>query len=160
MKNRFLGPMWVSSVSGCHQHCAHRWERLLRGPNPMDRGTSVWYHGTLTRPHTRYQVSWLISLCKLWNGLEESADGGSVWKPLKGPVQEWPLAVCDARTVDTKQDLIKLDSIFPQGFNQGHIVFHSLNHRWSYLSHQKTSELWVFNSADTQGCPPGRFFTL
>ena len=37
----------------------------------------------------------------------------SVWKPLKGPVQDWPLAMCDPRSIKPETDLEPCDLVYP-----------------------------------------------
>ena len=74
----------------------------------------------------------------------------SVWKPLKGPLYDWPLAVCDAATVED-QDLETHDQVLPQVVRENYMVRHNAKHRWYYLSGQTTSELLVFRQADSDG---------
>lgn len=35
----------------------------------------------------------------------------SVWRPLTGPTDDWPLALCDYTTIDTQEDIRLNDSI-------------------------------------------------
>ncbi|KAK1749797.1 hypothetical protein QBC47DRAFT_395344 [Echria macrotheca] len=77
----------------------------------------------------------------------------NVWKPLKGPVREWPLAVCDASSVDPS-DLRKHDTVFdPSTARENLMVHFNANQRWHYLSEQLPSELWVFRQWDSSGKP-------
>ncbi|KAL9104085.1 MAG: hypothetical protein Q9163_000937 [Psora crenata] len=78
----------------------------------------------------------------------------NVWKPLKGPVRDWPLAVCDASTLNREEDLRPIDSVFAHGYIEGYTVHHNPKQRWCYLSDQQPSELWVFNTADTGSRAP------
>lgn len=83
----------------------------------------------------------------------------NVWKPLRGPLHDWPLAFCDARTVD-KQDLEQHDHIFPHSPNapssprnivrENHIVYHNQSQKWYYLSGQLPSELLLFRQVDSE----------
>ncbi|KAK0610590.1 hypothetical protein B0T17DRAFT_628957 [Bombardia bombarda] len=37
----------------------------------------------------------------------------NIWRPLKGPVRDYPLAICDARSINEDDDMQKADLIFP-----------------------------------------------
>ncbi|KAK0727160.1 hypothetical protein B0T26DRAFT_119283 [Lasiosphaeria miniovina] len=77
----------------------------------------------------------------------------NVWKPLKGPVREWPLALCDASSVDSS-DLREHDTVFdPSTARENLMVHFNANQRWYYLSEQLPSELWVFRQCDSSGKP-------
>ncbi|CAG9952075.1 unnamed protein product [Clonostachys rosea f. rosea IK726] len=73
----------------------------------------------------------------------------NVWKPLRGPLKDWPLACCDASTADLETDFHKMDSVFADGFIEGYIMGYSANQKWCYLSDQSPNELLVFNIADS-----------
>ncbi|KAK1765944.1 hypothetical protein QBC33DRAFT_620855 [Phialemonium atrogriseum] len=75
----------------------------------------------------------------------------NVWKPLKGPVREWPLALCDASSVDPS-DLRAHDTVFDPTTSRENLMVHfNANQRWYYLSEQLPSELWVFRQCDSAG---------
>ena len=63
---------------------------------------------------------------------------------------DWPLAVCDAGSVDPETDLITCDVVAREGYGENHQVFHSPHLRWYYLSKQLASEIIVFRQADTR----------
>ncbi|PQE09906.1 hypothetical protein CJF31_00003809 [Rutstroemia sp. NJR-2017a BVV2] len=76
----------------------------------------------------------------------------SVWKPLKGPVHDWPLALCDASTVDTTQDLTAMDFVMKEDAAVENIqVYHNEAHEWYYLSDQSIRELLVFRQGGSNG---------
>jgi hypothetical protein len=92
-----------------------------------------------------------------WHGLiAKLSDPTSVWKPLNGPIRDWPLAVCDATTVNWKADLEPTDIVSPQTQEENYQVYHRPQHRWFYLSDQTNSELLLFNQFDSQ-TGPGAF---
>lgn len=43
----------------------------------------------------------------------------SIWKPLKGPLNDWPLTFCDLQTVDFDQDMTATDDLYIEGANEG-----------------------------------------
>lgn len=86
----------------------------------------------------------------------------SIWRPLFGPVRDWPLAMLDARSVNADQDLIAADVIYPHCVGESFNVFHNSCHRWFYLSDQMPEEVHVFKSFDSssgvaQACPHASF---
>ena len=81
----------------------------------------------------------------------------SVWKPLKGPLNDWPLTFCDASTVHEEMDLEAADLLYPDLATENFQVYHRPAHRWYYLSNQTPSELIVFKQADSfSGTSPGK----
>ncbi|KAL8811536.1 MAG: hypothetical protein Q9200_001728 [Gallowayella weberi] len=77
----------------------------------------------------------------------------NVWKPLRGPLRDWPLALCDAASVQTDQ-LVAADAVFKSKVTENLQVHYDAGHRWYYLEDQKPSELLVFRQADSH--PAGR----
>jgi hypothetical protein len=74
----------------------------------------------------------------------------SVWKPLRGPIHDWPLAICDAESVD-KGDLIPADVVSLEQAIENMVVHYNPNQQWYYLSKQEPSELLIFRQADSEG---------
>nr|POE75759.1 hypothetical protein CFP56_67778 [Quercus suber] len=72
----------------------------------------------------------------------------SIWKPLRGPVKDWPLAVCDAASLD-QSDVQECDVVFGTQVIENYLVQHNPQQRWYYLSDQTPSEAWVFMQSDT-----------
>jgi hypothetical protein len=74
----------------------------------------------------------------------------NVWRPIKGPVLDTPLAVCDARTI-AEEDLLPTE----QGVKHEVYLFNfSLSHRWYYFSAMSTSEVLLLKCFDSRfdGC--------
>lgn len=73
----------------------------------------------------------------------------SIWKPLKGPVRDRPLAFCDAKTVDSANDLVTSDVVYDDHSEENYQVHYNPKQRWLYLSDQQPSEMLVFRCADS-----------
>jgi hypothetical protein len=74
----------------------------------------------------------------------------NVWRPIRGPVLESPLALCDARSF-TDDDLIASDLIYPHVRGETSSVEFKPQHRWYYFSRQQPDEailIRVHDSAD------------
>ncbi|KAI4233711.1 MAG: hypothetical protein LQ349_004235 [Xanthoria aureola] len=73
----------------------------------------------------------------------------SIWKPLRGPVRDWPLALCDARTIDPARDLVTGDVVYQDHAEENYQVCYNPRQRWLYLSDQMPHEMLVFRTADS-----------
>ena len=74
----------------------------------------------------------------------------SVWKPLFGPLQDWPLGLCDYLSIDPQRDLVPSDNIYTHLVTETYNVYHNNRHRWYFLGDMKPDELLVFKSFDTK----------
>jgi hypothetical protein len=75
----------------------------------------------------------------------------SVWRPLKGPSDDWPLAVCDYTSIDKENDIILLDAIRRDRVDEICGLHYNESHRWHYLKNQGVNDLLVFRNADSEG---------
>ena len=73
----------------------------------------------------------------------------SCWKPLHGPLEDWPLALCDASTLDTDLDLQPADMVMRAGYTESCRVYHNPNQKWYYLNKQLDSEVLLFRQYDS-----------
>src|SRR3954451_3539196 len=53
----------------------------------------------------------------------------NVWRPIRGPVQEFPLAVADARSV-READLIATDLVYPDRMGEIYYAGYNPEHKW------------------------------
>ncbi|KAF2160588.1 hypothetical protein M409DRAFT_70334 [Zasmidium cellare ATCC 36951] len=74
----------------------------------------------------------------------------SIWKPLRGPLQDWPLAICDARSVDATSDMIEATILYPDRMNHNFQVHFNARHRWFFLGGQCDDELLIFRQYDSR----------
>ncbi|KAL8747048.1 MAG: hypothetical protein Q9190_001013 [Brigantiaea leucoxantha] len=81
----------------------------------------------------------------------------SIWRPLFGPVRDWPLAMLDFQSVDVDRDLIAADVIYPHYVGESFNVFHNPKHRWYFVPDQMPHEVLIFKSFDSlQGVSMGK----
>jgi hypothetical protein len=73
----------------------------------------------------------------------------NVWRPIRGPVQNSPLAVCDARTVDP-QDLVVSDLVYRDRVGHTYAVAYSPGHRWFYFPEMRVDEALLIKSFDSE----------
>lgn len=83
----------------------------------------------------------------------------SLWKPIKGPLNDWPLGLCDTRSVDFHRDTIASDVVFDGFVTENLQIMHSPEFKWYYLPDHNTWEALIFKSADSEegkGSAPGK----
>lgn len=73
----------------------------------------------------------------------------NVWRSIRGPVLDTPLAVCDARSVMAR-DLVSAEVRYPRRTGEIYLATHSPSHRWSYFSAMDRHEALVFKQYDSQ----------
>jgi hypothetical protein len=72
----------------------------------------------------------------------------NVWRPLRGPVLDSPLALCDARTF-TDGDLIASDLVYAHVRGETSRVEYKSTHRWHYFSEMQTDEALLIRIHDS-----------
>lgn len=72
----------------------------------------------------------------------------SVWKPLCGPLRDWPLALCDLRSLKPDQ-FVQLDEVHAQQSLESQQVLYNPAQNWFYLSNQREDEVLIFKSVDS-----------
>jgi len=80
----------------------------------------------------------------------------NIWRSLGGPVQDTPLALCDARTVSSR-DLVPTEIRYQERTGEISMFAHSPRHQWSYYSHMDRHEALVFKQYDSQSSGVARF---
>jgi hypothetical protein len=71
-----------------------------------------------------------------------------VWRPIRHPVETFPLAICDARSVAEK-DLVISERRYPNRVGQTYAVAYSPNHRWYWFPRMRRDEAIVFKVYDS-----------
>ncbi len=72
----------------------------------------------------------------------------NVWRPIRGPVQDSPLALCDARSF-TDADLIASDLVYPHVRGETSSVEYKPDHRWYYFSDMQPDEALLIRVHDS-----------
>ena len=96
------------------------------------------------------------------NGLSQLASHRAalinVWRPIVGPVQDQPLAVCDARSA-TLDDFIptEIEHFLEHDLDKPHLTGqiysfqHNPAHRWFYVSNMQPDEVMLLKCYDSAG---------
>jgi hypothetical protein len=72
----------------------------------------------------------------------------NVWRPIRGPVLDSPLALCDAQSF-TDDDLIATDRVYRHVRGETSSVQFSPEHRWYYFSEQQPDEVILIRVHDS-----------
>lgn len=73
----------------------------------------------------------------------------NLWRPIRGPVLDSPLAVCDARSVKP-EELVGSDLVYRERTGETYSVLHSPEHRWFYLPEMRRDEALLLKCFDSQ----------
>ncbi len=71
-----------------------------------------------------------------------------VWRPIRHPVETFPLAICDARSV-APDDLVISERRYPNRVGQTYAVTYNPDHRWYWFPLMRREEALVFKVYDS-----------
>jgi hypothetical protein len=73
----------------------------------------------------------------------------NVWRPIAEPVQSWPLALCDAQSLDW-QDLVVSERRLPDRIGETYRVYFNPSHRWFYFPAMRRDEVLLIKCFDSE----------
>ncbi|KAM3440640.1 hypothetical protein MY4824_002088 [Beauveria thailandica] len=73
----------------------------------------------------------------------------NLWKPIKGPVYDFPLSLCDRRTVDYASQTTPMDIVTHNYINENTRVYFDEKHKWYYWYGLEVNEVIAFIQADS-----------
>jgi hypothetical protein len=71
-----------------------------------------------------------------------------VWRPIRHPVETFPLAICDARSI-SPEDFVINERRYPNRIGQTYAITCNPEHRWYWLPQMKRDEALVFKVYDS-----------
>ena len=80
----------------------------------------------------------------------------NIWRPIRGPLLDAPLAVCDASTVKPEQ-LIPTDLVYPNRVGETYSVTFDSEHRWLYAPRMEVEEALLLKCYDSNTDGRARF---
>lgn len=80
----------------------------------------------------------------------------NLWRPIRGPVQDAPLAVCDAQSVKFN-DLVPSDLVYPNRVGETYSVLFDPAHRWFYAPEMEPAEALLLKCYDSEVDGRARF---
>jgi hypothetical protein len=80
----------------------------------------------------------------------------NLWRPIRGPLHDAPLAVCDASTVRLEQ-LVPSDLIYRDRVGETYSVTYDPGHRWFYVPAMNVDEVLLLKCYDSETDGRARF---
>jgi hypothetical protein len=80
----------------------------------------------------------------------------NVWRPIRGPLEDAPLALADAQSV-AADDLVATDLLYKDRTGETYNVRHNPAHRWFYAPRMSRDEVLLFRSYDSANDGRARF---
>jgi hypothetical protein len=80
----------------------------------------------------------------------------NVWRPIRGPVRDTPLAVCDARSI-APRDLVPTDLTYEPKIGETYLVTYNPKHRWFYFPDMQHDEALLIKCYDSENDGRARF---
>ncbi len=71
-----------------------------------------------------------------------------VWRPIRHPVETFPLAICDARSI-SPEDFVVSERRYPNRIGQTYAIAYNPAHRWYWLPRMRRDEALVFKVYDS-----------
>jgi hypothetical protein len=122
--------------------------------------------GGLRQPATRVHVDQTVTsgpqrVCDVVPEEAEKLLRGRVqiinlWRPIKGPVEDAPIALCDAQSVGAA-DLVATDLVYRDRTGEIYSVVHNPAHRWYYVPKMNVDEALLIKCYDSKTDGRARF---
>jgi hypothetical protein len=71
-----------------------------------------------------------------------------VWRPIRHPVESFPLAICDARSI-SPDDFVVNERRYPNRIGQTYAITYNPEHHWYFLPRMRREEALVFKVYDS-----------
>ncbi|RMZ90250.1 hypothetical protein DV736_g2529, partial [Chaetothyriales sp. CBS 134916] len=123
---------------------------------PISTGEPYRYNQPTSIVHVDTTLEWAYAMAQQLNpGRAESIAQHRLqcvnfWKPIIGPVRDWPLALCSAATINERTDFEPCDLVYPDYVVENRQVYYADRQEWFYVSEQKANEAWIFLQADSE----------
>ncbi|EAU87020.1 hypothetical protein CC1G_08491 [Coprinopsis cinerea okayama7 len=74
----------------------------------------------------------------------------NLWRPISHAAWDWPLALCDYRSVDPEKDALPVALIYPDREGETYGIKYNPNHKWVYLRGMTPEELVLIKCFDSK----------
>ncbi len=78
----------------------------------------------------------------------------NLWRPIRGPLRDAPLAFCDGATV-RPHSLRTVELRYPDRTGEIYYLMHEPEQRWYFASDMTVDEAWLFKNFDSAPAGPG-----
>lgn len=143
---------FLKSVTGCYR--VHIFDHTVRASDPELREVKN-IREPASLVHNDYTSN--SGFVCLRENLGEEAEAlaqrrfqiVNIWRPLVDPVEDYPLALCDRRSID-REDLVDAERRAPNHTGEIQLAVHSSAQRWSYYPEMRPPEVLFFKTFDSQ----------
>jgi hypothetical protein len=73
----------------------------------------------------------------------------NVWRPIRGPLRSWPLAVCSGASMRPR-DFLPCDLIYPDRLGEIYEIAHDARHEWYYFPDMHRDEVLLLKCFDSR----------
>ncbi|KAJ4000337.1 hypothetical protein F5050DRAFT_1563172 [Lentinula boryana] len=73
----------------------------------------------------------------------------NLWRPISNPAYDWPLTLCDFRSIDKDRDLVPIALLYPDREGETYGVKYSPEHKWKYLKGMTPEEIVLIKCYDS-----------
>ncbi|KAH7923058.1 hypothetical protein BV22DRAFT_1106300 [Leucogyrophana mollusca] len=73
----------------------------------------------------------------------------NIWRPIPHAALDWPLALCDFRSIDVGNDLVPVALVYPDREGETYGVRYNPCHEWKYLRGMEPDELVLIKCFDS-----------
>src|SRR6185437_12301164 len=125
----------------------------IRGAGPRQPATRVHVDQTVVSGPNRVREHLPDEADELLKGRVQVVN---LWRPIRGPVRDAPLAMADGTTV-APEDLVASDLIYPNRRGETYSVTYNPNHRWFYFPEMTADEALLLKCYDSAADGRTRF---
>jgi hypothetical protein len=133
---------------------------VRRGGTAAQRADQPGVERPVLHAHTDYTPR--SALERLRRELGPHAEAGlsrylqvNLWRPIRGPVRDAPLALCDGASV-APHALQSVELRYPDRTGEIYYLTHQSRQRWYFASDMAVEEAWLFKNFDSAPPGPGR----
>jgi hypothetical protein len=80
----------------------------------------------------------------------------NVWRPIRGPIESTPLALCDAQSIEPR-DFVPADFVYRDKLGEIYRFTYNPNHRWFYFPRLERDEVILLKCFDSKEDGRARF---
>jgi hypothetical protein len=80
----------------------------------------------------------------------------NLWRPIRGPLRDFPLAICDASSMGRDQ-LVAVDLLYPGRRGEIYYLTYDPTQRWYYAPDMQVHEAWLIKNYDSAVNGTARF---
>ncbi|KAK1223372.1 hypothetical protein PQX77_013771 [Marasmius sp. AFHP31] len=117
--------------------------------NSDKRGPAPRVHVDQTPEAARKRVHQNLPAKEAEERLEHRFQIINLWRPISHAALDWPLALCDFRSVNWEKDLVPTDLKFPERDGQTFSVKYNPEHKWKYVRGLTPEEIILIKCYDS-----------